>query len=250
MPLLLEHGINHIDTAASYGDAELRIAPWLRRAPRPLLPRHEDGTATYREARRTSGARSRGCGTDHVDLMQLHNLVDQREWDTAMGPRRRPGAAVEARDEGLVRFIGVTGHGLKAAAMHRRSLERFPFDSVLFPYNSCSYADPQYAADFRGAPRPAPGEGVAVQTIKAICLGPWGSSEATPRPGTSRSRSRTDIDLAVHWVLGSPDVFLNSVGDLRLLPAVLDAAERFEARPSNEQMAGLLEDRRLTSLFA
>ena len=123
--------------------------------------------------------------------------------------------------------------------MHRRSLERFPFDSVLFPYSHVIMQDPAYAADVERLLETCRERNVAVQTIKGIARGPWGSTSRRPRPGTSRSSSRPQIDLAVHWVLGEPGVFLNSPGDLELLPRVLDAAERFASRPDETEMAGL-----------
>src|SRR5438093_4936340 len=136
LDVLLEHGVNHIDTAASYGDAELRIAPWLKGAGRErFFVATKTGRRTYAEARDEIRRSLERLCTDHVDLIQLHNLVDQAEWETAFAPDGALCASVEARDAGLVRFIGVTGHGLQAPAQHRRSLERFPFDSVLFPYN-------------------------------------------------------------------------------------------------------------------
>ena len=250
LPLLLEHGINHIDTAASYGDSELRLAPWLRQHRDDFFLATKTLERTYRAAREDIRRSLERLGVDHVDLIQLHYLVHPGEWDEAMGEAGVLEAAVEARDEGLARFIGVTGHGLTVAEMHSRSLARFPFDSVLLPYNLAVMQDTQYAADFDRLLDLCREHGVAVQTIKGVCRGPWGSKEPTAATWYEPLEEQDDIDLAVHWVLGSPDVFLNSVGDLRLLPAVLDAAERFEARPSNEQMAGLLEDRRLTSLFA
>src|SRR5579864_7784763 len=129
LEVLLQHGVNHIDTAASYGDAELRIAPWLRREPKRFF------LATKTDERTAKGAREElhrsldRLGVDHVDLWQLHALADPIEWDVALSPGGAIEAAVEARDEGLIRSIGVTGHGAQIAATHRRSLDRFDFDS-------------------------------------------------------------------------------------------------------------------------
>jgi predicted aldo/keto reductase-like oxidoreductase len=159
-------------------------------------------------------------------------------------------AAVEARDEGLVRFIGVTGHGLTIAAMHQRSLERFAFDSVLLPYSHVSVQDGQYASDFERVLATCNERNVAVQTIKGIARGPWGSREHTSSTWYEPLVDQREIDLAVHWVLGEPSVFLNSAGDLELLPRVLDAAERFTSRPDEAEMARLLSEQRLSSLFA
>jgi aryl-alcohol dehydrogenase-like predicted oxidoreductase len=251
LELLLRHGIDHIDTAASYGDAELRVAPWLARVGRDrFFVATKTGKRTYAEARDEIRRSLRRLGTDHVDLIQLHNLVDETEWETAMGPDGALRAAVEARDAGVVRFIGVTGHGLRAPAQHRRSLERFPFDSVLFPYNYVQLRDATYAADVAALMAVCRERGVAMQTIKAITLGPWqGARPASPTTWYEPLREQRDIDLAVRWVLGEPDLFLNTVGDVGLLPKVLDAASRGGARPSDEEMSDLLRRREMTPLF-
>ena len=248
--LLLEHGINHIDTAASYGDAELRLAPWLAQ--------HRDRffLATKTGQRDRAGAREEirrsldRLGVDRVDLLQLHNLVDEGEWETALGAGGALEAAVEARDEGLVRFIGVTGHGLTVAKMHRRSLERFAFDSVLLPYSYVQMRDERYASDFEALAAVCVDRGIAMQTIKAITLAPWDGREQTSPTWYEPLREQADIDLAVHWVLGRPGVFLNTVGDVSLLPKVLDAASRYESRPSDETMDELAARRNLVPLFS
>ncbi len=250
LELLLEHGINHIDTAASYGDAELRLAPWLAQ--------HRDRffLATKTGQRDRAGAREEirrsldRLGVDRVDLLQLHNLVDVIEWETALREGGALEAAVEARDEGLVRFIGVTGHGLTVAKMHHRSLERFPFDSVLLPYSYVQMRDERYASDFEALAAVCAERGVAVQTIKSITLAPWDGREQTAATWYEPLREQADIDLAVHWVLGRPGVFLNTVGDVALLPKVLDAASRYESRPSDETMDELAARRNLIPLFS
>ena len=250
LELLLEHDVNHIDTAAGYGDSELRLAPWLSQ--------HRDRffLATKTGQRDRAGAREEirrsldRLGVDHVDMLQLHNLVDVIEWETALREGGALEAAVEARDEGLVRFIGVTGHGLTVARMHRRSLERFPFDSVLLPYSYVQLRDELYATDFETLADVCADRGVAMQTIKAITLAPWEGREQTAATWYEPLREQSDIDLAVDWVLGRPSVFLNTVGDVALLPKVLDAASRFESRPSNETMDELAANRNLVPLFS
>src|SRR5215213_9937699 len=173
LEVLLEHGVNHIDTAASYGDSELRIAPWLTRHRGDFFLATKTGKRDYQGAREELRRSLDRLGVDHVDLLQLHNLVDVIEWETALREGGALDAAIEARDEGLVRFIGVTGHGLTVAQMHRRSLERFAFDSVLLPYSYVQMRDERYAADFEAVLATCAERGVAVQTIKAISLAPW-----------------------------------------------------------------------------
>jgi aryl-alcohol dehydrogenase-like predicted oxidoreductase len=250
LELLLEHGVNHIDTAASYGDAELRLAPWLAQ--------HRDRffLATKTGKRDRAGAREEirrsldRLGVDQVDLIQLHNLVDVIEWETALREGGALEALVEARDEGLVRFIGVTGHGLTVARMHQRSLERFPFDTVLLPYSYVQMRDARYASDFEALSAVCVKRGVALQTIKAITLAPWDGREQTTATWYEPLQEQDDIDLAAHWVLGRPGVFLNTVGDVLLLPKVLDAASRYASRPSDETMDELVARRNLVPLFS
>ena len=250
LELLLEHGVNHIDVAASYGDAELRLAPWLARNPGRFFLATKTGEREYKGAREEIRRSLERLGVDHVDLIQLHNLVDVIEWEFALREGGALQAAVEARDEGLVRFIGVTGHGLTVARMHTRSLERFPFDSVLAPYNYVQMRDPVYAADFEALAAVCVERGVALQTIKSIALAPWHGREQTASTWYEPLREATDIDLAVHWALGRPEVFLNTVGDVTLLPKVLDAASRFASQPLDEAMDDLVARSRLVPLFS
>ncbi|HEX9475910.1 MAG TPA: aldo/keto reductase [Candidatus Dormibacteraeota bacterium] len=247
--VLLRHGVNHIDTAASYGDAELRIAPWLKREPKRFF------LATKTDERTAKGAREElhrsldRLGVDHVDLWQLHNLADPIEWDIALSPGGVIEAALEARDQGFVKWIGVTGHGAQIAANHRRSLDRFDFDSVLLPYNFVTMQMPYYAENFEALAHTCAQRNVAVQTIKSIAAKPWLGREHKRTTWYEPLEAQRDIDLAVWWVLGRPGVFLNTVGDIDLLPHVLDAAGRFEKRPTDAEMEAMLERSRTEPLF-
>ena len=249
LELLLEHGINHIDTAASYGESELRLAPLLREHRDRFFLATKTGERSYAAARDEIRRSLDRLAVDQVDLIQLHCLVHPAEWDLAMSEEGALRAAIEARDEGLVRFIGVTGHGLTVAEMHCRSLERFPFDSVLFPYSHVIVQDPQYARDVGRLLSMCRERNVAVQTIKGIARGPWGSKARSAATWYEPLVEQPHIDLAVHWVLGETGVFLNSPGDLEILPRVLDAAERFTTRPGETEMAELGSEQRLSSLF-
>jgi aryl-alcohol dehydrogenase-like predicted oxidoreductase len=250
LELLLEHGVNHIDTAASYGNAELRLAPWLQQDRDRFFVATKTGQRDRRGAREEIHRSLERLGVDRVDLLQLHNLVDVIEWETALREGGALEAAVEARDEGLVRFIGVTGHGLTVARMHRRSLERFPFDSVLLPYSYVQMRDERYASDFEALAAVCANRGIALQTIKSISLAPWNGREQTAGTWYEPLREEADIDLAVHWVLGRPGVFLNTAGDLTLLPKVLASASRYESRPPDEAMDELAARRNLVPLFS
>jgi aryl-alcohol dehydrogenase-like predicted oxidoreductase len=249
LELLLTHGVNHIDTAASYGDSELRLAPGLKRQPDAFFVATKTGTRDYGGAREEIRRSLDRLGVERVDLIQLHNLVDVIEWEFALREDGALQAAVEAREEGLVRFIGVTGHGLSVAAMHRRSLERFAFDSVLLPYNFRQLEDARYADEFEALALVCAERGVAVQTIKSIALAPWDGRPQTAPTWYEPLTDPSDIELAVRWVLGRKDVFLNTAADLTLLPHVLDAAERGRDRPDNETMRALVDRCSLVPLF-
>src|SRR4030088_2788009 len=240
LEVLLKHDVNHIDTAASYGDAELRIAPWLKREPGRFFLATKTGQRSAKGAREELHRSLDRLGVDHVDLWQLHNLADPIEWDTALSPGGVIEAAIEARTQGLVRFIGVTGHGVQIAANHRRSLERFDFDSVLLPYNFVTMQLPYYAENFEALVATCAERNVAVQTIKSIALRPWRGRDHTRGTWYEPLEDQADIDRAVWWVLGRPGVFLNTAGDVDLLPRVLDAAEGFEERPADAEMATIL----------
>jgi aryl-alcohol dehydrogenase-like predicted oxidoreductase len=243
LELVLEHGINHIDVAAGYGDAELRIANWLKEGEFFLATK--TGERTYAAAREQIRRSLDRLGVDHVDSIQLHNLVDVIEWDIALSPGGALEACLEARDEGLVRFIGVTGHGLSVPKMHQRSLERHAFDSVLCPYNSVQMRDPRYAETFDALAAICAERNVALQTIKSLARKPWEGREHTAATWYEPLTDQQDIDLAVHWVLGNPQVFLLTTGDVNVLPKLLDAAERYERRPTDDELAQL----DLTPLF-
>jgi aryl-alcohol dehydrogenase-like predicted oxidoreductase len=252
LELVLRYGLNHLDTAASYGESELHLAPWLKREGRDrFFLATKTGKRTYAEARDEIRLSLRRLAVDHVDLIQLHNLVDQKEWDVAMGQDGALRAAIEARDAGLTRFIGVTGHGLDVARRHRESLERFAFDSVLFPYNATQLAGEQYARDAEALIALCERRGVAIQTIKAITLGPW-QGERPPRPTTwyEPLTQQSDIDVAVRFVLARPGIFLNTASDIDLLAKILDAADRGGPAPTADEIDDLIRRREMAPLFA
>ena len=238
LEVILEHGINHIDVAFSYGDAELRIANWLK-SDHEFFLATKTGERTYAAAREQIRRSLDRLGVDHVDSIQLHNLCDVIEWDIALSGGGALEACLEARDEGLVRFIGVTGHGLSIPKMHQRSLGRFDFDSVLCPYNWVQMQDPRYAETFTGLAQMCKERNVALQTIKSLAYKPWEGRDKTASTWYEPLQDQADIDLAVSWVLADPQVFLLTTGDVDVLPKLLDAAERAGERPSDEQMSRL-----------
>jgi len=224
LDVLLQYGVNHIDTAARYGDSELRIGPWMARHRKDFFLATKTGIRTAREAREEIQRSLDRLRVDHVDLIQLHSLAHPDDWDQAMGLGGALEALIEARAQGLARFIGVTGHGWTIAAMHRRGLARFDFDSVLLPYNFFMAQQERYRKDFEEVLALCRERQVAVQVIKSIARGPWATGVRTHTTWYQPLEEQVDIDRAVHWVLGLPGVVLDPVGDLTLLPKVLDAA--------------------------
>jgi aryl-alcohol dehydrogenase-like predicted oxidoreductase len=250
LDLLLRHGVNHIDTAADYGDSELRIGPWM--------PEHRDrfflatktGRRTGDEARAELERSLERLRVDHVDMIQLHNLVEPDEWEVAHGPGGAVEALARARDEGLTRFVGVTGHGTRIAAAHLRSLDRFPFDAVLLPYSYVGLTDDAYRADVEALLAVCAANEVAVQTIKAAARRRWRDDDQRRRfswyepVGDDEALAR-----AVRWVLGNPQVFLNTSSDAGVLARELEVAEGDLTRPADAAMAADVDDLAMQPLF-
>lgn len=251
LELLLGHGVNHIDVAASYGDAELRVGAWMAAG-------HRDRffLATKTGERTAAGARAElersldRLGTDVVDLIQLHNLVEPDEWEVAHGRGGAVESLVRARDEGLVRFIGVTGHGTRIARMHLRSLERFPFDSVLLPYSFVALGDGDYRADVEALLAVCDQRGIAVQTIKSLARRRWPPEHAGSRFSWYEPLpDEAAVARSVRWVLARPQLFLNSSSDVRLLRPTLEAADPVGPAPSDDELRGDVDTLGIEPLF-
>jgi aryl-alcohol dehydrogenase-like predicted oxidoreductase len=249
LAVLDEYGINHLDTAADYGDSELRLAPWL-------AGRRDDFFLATKTAERTGdGARAslerslERLGVDSVDLIQLHNLVEPEEWETAHGPGGAVEALVRARDEGLTRFIGVTGHGLRIAGMHLRSLERFDFDSVLFPLNFPLLADEGYRRDMTALLAECATRRVAVQTIKSVARRRWTDADAPHHSWYEPLADPDAIRRAVRWVLSHDRVFLNTSSDTRLLRPILESVATGLVPTSEAEMQADAAEQGIEPLF-
>ncbi len=252
MDLLLENGVNHVDTAASYDGSQALLGDWIRRHGRPffLATKTEERTrqAACDDLRRSLDL----LHVDHVDLIQLHALHQEPDWTTAFGPGGALEALIQARQEGLARFIGVTGHGLPAPAFHLRAIQKFAFDSVLLPYNWVLMQNPRYAQEFHKLLSVCQQRGIAVQTIKSIQRSPWNGMQPNRVTWYRPLEDPADIQLAVHWVLGQPGIFLSTVGDLSLLPHVLRAAHGFteDRRPSDAAMQALADRLQMAPMFS
>jgi aryl-alcohol dehydrogenase-like predicted oxidoreductase len=250
LDVLLKHGVNHIDVAASYGDAELRVAPWLKRHPGRFFVATKTGKRTAAEAREELNRSLERLGVDRIDLWQLHNLADPIEWDRALSPGGAIEAAIEAREQGLVRFVGVTGHGAQIAATHRRSLQRFDFDSVLLPYNFTTLQSEYYRENFYALKATCQERNTAVQTIKSLAYRPWMGRERTASTWYEPLSDPRSIELAVHWALARPGIFVITTGDVNLLPHVLQAAERYAGQgPTDQAMQALVDQQQMEPLF-
>jgi aryl-alcohol dehydrogenase-like predicted oxidoreductase len=251
LELVHARGVNHIDVAASYGNgrAESNLAPWLANHRLAVFLATKTGERRGDAARRELEASLERMGVDSVDMIQLHNLVEPDEWETAHAKGGAVDALFAARDEGLVRCVGVTGHGRRIATMHLRSLEARDYDSVLFPYNHTMLSFPDYRADVEVLLERCAGQNVAVQTIKAIARRRWGDGDTKKFSWYEPIVDAQGIGRAVRYVLSHPRLFLNSTSDARLLPLLLDAAEGDLSEPEETE---LLNDEKafgITALF-
>jgi aryl-alcohol dehydrogenase-like predicted oxidoreductase len=250
LELLLAYGINHIDTAASYGEAELRIGPWMADNRQDFFLATKSEKRTYQEAKEQLHQSLERLQVDYVDLWQMHFLIDEDEWQTAMGPGGALEAFIEARDQGLARYLGVTGHDLQVTDFHKRSLERFDFDSILLPYNPLLMSNPAYAEGFEDLMEICQARDVAVQTIKSIARGPWKEGQKTRATWYEPFEDQEVIDTLVHWVLSREGIFLNAVGDIHVLPKVLDAANRFSGGRVQADFEGAIAQLEIEPIFA
>ena len=234
METLLKYGVNHIDTANSYGEAEKRLGPWTGRYRDTFFLATKTEERSYAKAKEHLHRSLDLLKTDHIDLWQMHVMVKPDEWEQAMGAGGALEAFIEAKEQGLTRAIGVTGHYTVVGWMHKRSLERYDFDSVLLPYNYAMMQNATYRADFEALMQLCQARNVAVQTIKSCTRGPWATETHTAATWYEPFTEQADIDTAVHWVLRRPGIFLNTPGDIHILPMVLDAASRFVPGPQAE----------------
>jgi aryl-alcohol dehydrogenase-like predicted oxidoreductase len=250
LEILLEHGVNHIDVARMYGNAEKLVGSWMSRHRDDFFVATKSRSRTYDGARKDLQRSLEQLRVDRIDLWQLHGLTNQIGWEKVMGPGGALEAFVEARDKEFVRYLGITGHGNKVAAMHLQSLERFGFDSVLLPYSYCQMQMASYAADFGRLFDVCRERNVAIQTTKAIARGPV---EKGPRKYNTYFYEPLETDEAieksVHWAMGLPNCFVITAGDLQFVPRILQSAERFKHRPSDEEMNLLVSEHHIQRVF-
>ena len=250
LDVLLKYGINHIDTAASYGDSEERIGPWMQRGLRDqFFLATKTGKRTYNEAREEFLYSLERLRVDSVDLIQLHYLVGEEEWEVAMGEGGALQYLLEAKKQGLVKYIGVTGHDVAIVKMHQKSLAHYDFDSVLLPYNYLMMKNPIYAKGFDEVMRLSRERDFAVQTIKSITRRPYPTEQRNHATWYEPLSDAASIEKAVHWVLGQEDIFLNTAGDIHILPTMLEAASNFKHRTPDSVMEEMVTEFEMEPLF-
>ena len=235
--LALEHGVNHIDVAPSYGQAMERLAPWMPR----IRDRMFLGAKTTERSRQKAWEDVRSCqqrlGVETFDLFQLHGVVSIEELDAVTEPGGALEALTEMREQGLTRYIGITGHGPAVPRVHLEALKRFDFDTVMFPLSAAMYLNPDYRRDAEALLTAARQKNVGVQIIKMMARGGWGDREHETNTWYDPHREQDDIDRAVWWALSQPVHTAPSSGEASLLPRILDAAERFQLLSREEQEA-------------
>jgi predicted aldo/keto reductase-like oxidoreductase len=230
--LALDAGINHFDVAASYGDAELRLGPWIPRIRERVFLATKTGERSADDAWAQINRSLERLQTDHLDLIQLHAVGDLDELDRVTGAGGALQAAVRARDEGLARFIGITGHGHQAPATHRQALRRFPFDTVLCPLNYALSLDPVYLGDYEELAAEVRAADAGLMIIKAVSRRNWPDGS---RPYTTWYEPFDDqerVTAATVWALSHPEVTgIATPGDVRLLPLLIEAAKQVGTMP-------------------
>jgi len=249
LDLLWEFGVNHIDTAPKYGEAERRLGPWMKNYRDQFFLATKTNERSYRDAKDQFQRSLERLQVDSVDLLQFHNLTDVVEREIILGPDGAIEFLIEAKEKGLTKYIGITGHGLYAPKFHRQTLERFAFDTVLLPCNYLLMREPSYANEFQKLLSYCQKRQIAVQTIKSIARGYWGNKKWNRSTWYEPLTNEDAITKNVHWVLGIPGIFLNTVGDLQELPKVLKAADIYEEGPPDEEMNRLVEEMKMQTLF-
>ncbi|MEM7139681.1 MAG: aldo/keto reductase [Actinomycetota bacterium] len=244
-----DYGVNHIDTAASYGVSEDRLAPFLADHRAEVFLATKTGDRDGDGARASLERSLERMDVGHVDMIQLHNLVEEEDWRDAFSPGGAVEALFRARDEGLCRHVGVTGHGLRIARMHLRSLAEAPFASVLFPWNHSLALIDDYAADVALLREMCTTNGVAMQTIKSVARRRWQEPQARrfswyepiDDPG---ARAR-----ALEFVLDEPDFFVNTASDARILREALELASGPRQVPAADALARDRDEHGIVALF-
>jgi predicted aldo/keto reductase-like oxidoreductase len=250
MELLLAHGVNHIDVAPSYLNAELRLGPWLERHRERFFLGCKTLLRGKEEARQELHRSLERLRVDHFDLYQLHAVTTMEELDQCFTAGGSMEAVLDARQEGLTRYVGITSHGLQAPVVQRAALERFDFDSLLFPLSFRLWANEAYRRDVTTLLQMATERDIGTVVIKTWARGPWGDKERRYHTGYEPYDDAEMIEQALRFNLSQPVTGVISAGDARLLPMILDAAERFQPMDEAEQAALLATAGEYEPLFS
>ena len=233
--LVLEHGVNHMDISPRYGQAMERMAPWMPR----IRDRMFLGAKTAERTKELAWENIRSCmqrlGVASFDLFQLHAVLTMEDLDQVTAPGGALEALTEMREQGLTKWIGITGHGPEVPRVQLEALRRFDFDTIMLPICAAIFRDPEYRASAEELLQAANSKNVGIQTIKMIARGGWGERERECTTWYDPHREQADIDRALWWVLSQPMHTAPSAGEVTLLPKVLDAAERFSPLSLNQQ---------------
>lgn len=246
---LLKYGINHIDTAPAYADAELRVGGWMSQHRDQFFLATKTDKRTYQDAKEQFYRSLDRLRVSHVDLLQMHNLTDVVFREYAMGSGGTLEFLLEAKEEGLTRFIGITGHGIMAPKMHLQSLQRFPFDTVLLPCNYPMMQLPHYRSDFNSLISYCRDHNVAVQTIKSTARGLWGNKPRSHATWYEPLGDEESVRKSVHWVMGQAGLFLITTGDMQVLPKFLASTADFAGAPADDVMESLVAEEGMQPLF-
>ncbi len=235
MERVIAAGVNHIDVAPSYGQAEERLGPWLERERKGFFV----GCKTTERTRAGAAAELRRSlerlRVDGFDLYQIHAITTLQELDQVTGPGGALEAILDARREGLTHYIGITGHGVNAPAIYLEALRRFDFDSVLFPLNFVQYANPRYRQNAQELLRECRARDVGTLVIKSVCKGPWGDKPKAYTTWYEPFDEAGHIQAAVNFALSQDVTGLCTAGDIHILPLVLDACEHYQPMAAGEQ---------------
>jgi predicted aldo/keto reductase-like oxidoreductase len=230
-------GVNHIDVAPSYGEAELRLGPWMVRERKRFFL----GCKTTERTKAGAAAELRRSlerlRVDSFDLFQLHAVKTMEELDQVTAPGGALEAILEARAGGLTRYVGITGHGVDAPAIYLEALRRFDFDSVLFPLNFVQYANPTYRKNAEELIRQCRTRDVGTMVIKSICQRPWGNRPQVYNTWYEPFADAEHIQPAVNFCLSQDVTGLCTVGDINVLPLVLEVCENFKPMSAEQQEA-------------
>jgi len=233
--LMLQHGVNHVDIAPTYGEAMERMAPWINKIRGDVFLGSKTRARTKSEAWDNIHSIMDRLGVESFDLFQLHSVGLMEDLNTVTGPGGALEALVELKEQGLTRFIGITGHGPEVTKVHLEALRRFDFDTIMFPVSASIFKNPDYKESALELLATANERDLGVQTIKMLARGGWGERERETSTWYDPHREQPEIDKALWWVLSQPMHTAPSAGEVTLWPKVLDAAERFNPLTATQQ---------------